>query len=95
MNAPYAISEQLEPGIARLLAQNPSPFTYFGTQTYLVGEEELVVIDPGPDLPEHVEAILTAIDGRNLAAIACTHTPRDPSPARRAPPPRGRASIRR
>ena len=84
MNAPYAISEQLEPGIARLLAQNPSPFTYFGTQTYLVGEEELVVIDPGPDLPEHVEAILTAIDGRNLAAIACTHTHRDHSPASRA-----------
>jgi glyoxylase-like metal-dependent hydrolase (beta-lactamase superfamily II) len=83
MDAPYAISEQLEPGIARLLAQNPSPFTYFGTQTYLVGEEELVVIDPGPDLPEHLDAILTAIDGRNLAAIACTHTHRDHSPASR------------
>jgi len=84
MDAPYAISEQLEPGIARLLAHNPSPFTYFGTQTYLAGEEELVVIDPGPDLPEHIDAILAAIDGRNLAAIACTHTPRDHSPASRA-----------
>jgi glyoxylase-like metal-dependent hydrolase (beta-lactamase superfamily II) len=84
MDAPYAISEQLEPGIARLLAHNPSPFTYFGTQTYLVGEEELVVIDPGPDLPEHIDAILAAIDGRNLAAIACTHTHRDHSPASRA-----------
>lgn len=84
MDAPYAISEQLEPGIARLLANNPSPFTYFGTQTYLVGEEELVVIDPGPDLPEHIDAILAAIDGRNLAAIACTHTHRDHSPASRA-----------
>ena len=84
MDAPYAISEKLEPGIARLLAQNPSPFTYFGTQTYLVGEEELVVVDPGPDLPEHVEAILQATDGRNLAAIACTHTHRDHSPASRA-----------
>ena len=49
MDAPYAIVEQLEPGVARLLASNPSPFTYFGTQTYLVGDEELVVIDPGPD----------------------------------------------
>ncbi|HYC94906.1 MAG TPA: MBL fold metallo-hydrolase [Sphingomicrobium sp.] len=76
--------EQLEPGIARLLARNPSPFTYFGTQTYLVGEEELVVIDPGPDLPEHVVAIVTALDGRSLAAIACTHTHRDHSPASRA-----------
>src|SRR5262245_12379185 len=76
--------EQLEPGIGRLLARNPSPFTYFGTQTYLVGDEELVVIDPGPDMDEHVEAILTALDGRNLAAIACTHTHRDHSPASRA-----------
>ena len=84
MDAPYAISETLEPGVGRLLARNPSPFTYFGTQTYLVGEEELVVIDPGPDLPEHVEAILTALDGRSLAAIACTHTHRDHSPASRA-----------
>jgi glyoxylase-like metal-dependent hydrolase (beta-lactamase superfamily II) len=84
VDAPYAMVEQLEPGIARLLARNPSPFTYFGTQTYLVGEDELVVIDPGPDLPEHVEAIVEALDGRNLAAIACTHTHRDHSPASRA-----------
>ena len=84
MDAPYAIIEQLEPGIARLLARNPSPFTYFGTQTYLVGEDEVVVIDPGPDMPEHVEAIIEAIGGRTLAAIACTHTHRDHSPASRA-----------
>jgi len=84
VDAPYAIAEPQEPGIARLLARNPSPFTYFGTQTYLVGEEELVVIDPGPALSEHVEAILTALAGRGLAAIACTHTHRDHSPASRA-----------
>ena len=84
MDAPYAMIEQLEPGVARLLARNPSPFTYFGTQTYLVGEEEMVVIDPGPDMPEHVEAIVAALDGRSLAAIACTHTHRDHSPASRA-----------
>jgi len=84
VDAPYAIVEQLEPGIARLLARNPSPFTYFGTQTYLVGDDELVVIDPGPDLPDHVEAIVAALDGRSLAAIACTHTHRDHSPASRA-----------
>ena len=84
MDAPYAIVEQLEPGVGRLLARNPSPFTYFGTQTYLVGDDELVVIDPGPDMPEHVEAILNAVDGRSLAAIACTHTHRDHSPASRA-----------
>jgi glyoxylase-like metal-dependent hydrolase (beta-lactamase superfamily II) len=84
VDAPYAIVERLEPGVARLLARNPSPFTYFGTQTYLVGDEELVVIDPGPDIPEHVEAIVSALDGRKLAAIACTHTHRDHSPASRA-----------
>jgi glyoxylase-like metal-dependent hydrolase (beta-lactamase superfamily II) len=84
VDAPYAYPEPLEPGIARLLARNPSPFTYFGTQTYLVGEKEVVIIDPGPDMPEHVDAILAAIDGRNLAAITCTHTHRDHSPASRA-----------
>ena len=84
MDAPYAMSEQLEAGVARLLARNPSPFTYFGTQTYLVGDDEMVVIDPGPDLPEHVDAIIQALDGRTLAAIACTHTHRDHSPASRA-----------
>ena len=84
MDAPYAKLEPLEPGVARLLARNPSPFTYFGTQTYLVGDDEMVVIDPGPDMDEHVEAILEALDGRSLAAISCTHTHRDHSPASRA-----------
>lgn len=83
-DAPYALVEQLEPGIARLLARNPSPFTYYGTQTYLVGESEVVVVDPGPDLPEHVDAIIGALDGRPLIAITCTHTHRDHSPASRA-----------
>ncbi|MGI8930844.1 MAG: MBL fold metallo-hydrolase [Sphingomicrobium sp.] len=82
--APYAISETVQPGIARLLARNPSPFTYYGTQTYLAGVDEVVVIDPGPDLPAHVEAIVAAIGGRRLVAIACTHTHRDHSPAARA-----------
>jgi len=84
MDAPYARLEQLEAGIARVLAHNPSAFTYFGTQTYLVGEAEVAVIDPGPDLPEHVEALQDAIAGRAVAAIMCTHTHRDHSPAARA-----------
>ena len=84
MDAPYAILELLEPGIARLLADNPSPYTFTGTQTYLVGDAEVVVIDPGPDLPGHVEAIIAALGGRRLVAIACTHTHRDHSPASRA-----------
>ncbi len=81
MDAPYAKLEQLEPGIGRLLAHNPSAFTYFGTQTYLIGQREIAVVDPGPDLPEHIEAIEKAIDGRPVAAIMCTHTHRDHSPA--------------
>jgi glyoxylase-like metal-dependent hydrolase (beta-lactamase superfamily II) len=81
MDAPYAKLEQLEPGIARVLAHNPSAFTYFGTQTYLIGTEELAVIDPGPDLPAHLDALERAIGGRRVAAIMCTHTHRDHSPA--------------
>ena len=83
MDAPYAKLEEVEPGIARVLAHNPSAFTYYGTQTYLVGRDEVAVIDPGPDLPEHVEALIAAIDNRPVVAIMCTHTHRDHSPASR------------
>lgn len=83
MDAPYAKLEQLEPGIARVLAHNPSAFTYYGTQTYLIGDREVAVIDPGPDLPEHLDALEEAIGGRKVAAIMCTHTHRDHSPASR------------
>jgi len=83
VEAPYAKLEQLEPGIARVLAHNPSAFTYFGTQTYLIGDGEVAVIDPGPDLPEHLDALEQAIAGRAVAAIMCTHTHRDHSPAAR------------
>jgi glyoxylase-like metal-dependent hydrolase (beta-lactamase superfamily II) len=75
--------EQVAPGVRRLLAGNPSPFTYTGTQTYIVGDGELAVIDPGPDLANHVEAILAATQSERIAAILCTHTHRDHSPASR------------
>src|SRR4051794_73384 len=83
VDAPYARVEQLEAGIARVLAHNPSAFTYYGTQTYLLGEREVAVIDPGPDLPEHLDALEEAIGGREVAAIMCTHTHRDHSPGAR------------
>ena len=83
MDAPYARLEQVEAGIARVLAQNPSAFTYYGTQTYLVGEAEVAVIDPGPDLAEHLDALINAIGDRKVVAICCTHTHRDHSPAAR------------
>jgi glyoxylase-like metal-dependent hydrolase (beta-lactamase superfamily II) len=83
-DAPTGQAIQLEPLVARVLAANPSPFTYTGTQTYLVGTHDLAVIDPGPDLPEHVDALTAAIAGRPVVAIMCTHTHRDHSPASRA-----------
>ena len=83
MDLPYAKLEQLEPGIARVLAHNPSAFTYTGTQTYLVGSGEVAVIDPGPNIPAHLDALIEAVAGRPVAAIMCTHTHRDHSPAAR------------
>lgn len=74
----------LTPLVARVLAPNPSPFTYTGTQTYLVGTQDVAVIDPGPDEPDHLDALLGAIDGRPVRAILCTHTHRDHSPAAKA-----------
>lgn len=78
------VAEQLEPLVVRVLAPNPSPFTNTGTQTHLVGTTDLAVIDPGPDDPGHVAALVRAIAGRPVAAIVITHTHRDHSPASRA-----------
>ncbi len=83
MDAPYAKLEAVAPGVARVLAHNPSAFTYYGTQTYLLGTDAVAVIDPGPDLPEHVDALIAAIGKRPLSAILVTHTHRDHSPAAR------------
>ena len=74
-------------GIARVLAHNPSAFTYYGTQTYLVGDDEVAVIDPGPDLPEHLDA-LVAGDRRPAGRRDHVH----PHPPR--PQPRGAAAGR-
>jgi glyoxylase-like metal-dependent hydrolase (beta-lactamase superfamily II) len=93
VDAPYAKLEHLEPGIARVLAHNPSAFTYFGTQTYVIGDDEVAVVDPGPYLPEHLDALERAIAGRPVAAIMCTHTHRDHSPAARPLAERTGASI--
>ena len=76
--------EQLDPLVRRLLAPNPSPFTFTGTQTHIIGRGEVAVIDPGPDIVAHVERILSATAGEKIAAIVCTHTHRDHSPATRA-----------
>ena len=81
---PTGLADQLEPLVVRVLAPNPSPYTYTGTQTYVVGQEDgpdCAVIDPGPDEAAHLDAIEAAIGNRVVAAIMCTHTHRDHSPA--------------
>ncbi len=77
------VPQTLEPSVVRLLAPNASPYTYTGTQTYIVGTTELAVIDPGPDDTGHIQAILDALGGRPLRAIVITHTHRDHSPGAR------------
>jgi glyoxylase-like metal-dependent hydrolase (beta-lactamase superfamily II) len=78
------LAQQLHPLVRRVLAPNPSAFTYSGTQTYLVGRGEVAVIDPGPELEGHIDAILAATVGERIVAILCTHTHRDHSPAAKA-----------
>jgi glyoxylase-like metal-dependent hydrolase (beta-lactamase superfamily II) len=75
------IAQVLTPRVRRVLAGNPSPFTFTGTQTYIVGTGTVAVIDPGPAEAAHVAGILRATDGERIAAIVCTHTHKDHSPA--------------
>jgi glyoxylase-like metal-dependent hydrolase (beta-lactamase superfamily II) len=81
IEAPTGVALAVDPLVTRVLAPNPSPFTYTGTQSYLVGTTDLAVIDPGPDAPAHLDALVAAIAGRPVRAILCTHTHRDHSPA--------------
>lgn len=78
---PTGQSMELHPLIRRVLAPNPSPFTYTGTQTYIVGTGEVAVIDPGPAEQDHLDAILGATENETIRYIVCTHTHRDHSPA--------------
>lgn len=70
--------------VTRVVAPNAGPFTFHGTNSFVVGTRAVAVIDPGPDDPSHVEALMRAIDGREVSAILVTHTHRDHSPAARA-----------
>jgi glyoxylase-like metal-dependent hydrolase (beta-lactamase superfamily II) len=77
MNFAYGEPRELAPGVVRIVANNPSPFTYKGTNTYILGGRDPALIDPGPDDPAHLDAILKAIGGRRLTHILITHTHRD------------------
>ncbi len=77
---PHGRAEPLGPGLRRIIAPNPSPMTYWGTNTYVLGTEEVVVIDPGPDLDAHLAAILDTIGAARVSHILVTHAHVDHSP---------------
>jgi glyoxylase-like metal-dependent hydrolase (beta-lactamase superfamily II) len=82
LDAPAGIEMRLSPLVSRLLAPNPGPFTFMGTGVHFVGAgDSIAVIDPGPDMPGHLEALKRAIGTRQVSHILVTHTHRDHSPA--------------
>ena len=80
MEFEYGSVEQISPSIRRVIANNPSPFTLYGTGTYILGTGDVAVIDPGPADPAHIQAILDATKGENITHILVTHTHTDHSP---------------
>jgi glyoxylase-like metal-dependent hydrolase (beta-lactamase superfamily II) len=77
----YGTLESVTPLVRRIVARNPGPFTFRGTGTYVIGRGKVAVIDPGPALAEHVEALIAALSGETVTHILVTHTHRDHSPA--------------
>jgi len=66
--------EEVAPGVRRLLCDNPSPFTFKGTVSYIVGRGEVAIIDPGPDDPRHIAALLDAVRNESVTHVFVTHT---------------------
>ena len=77
----YGTAMQVTPQIRRVVARNPNAFTFKGTGTYIVGRGNVAIVDGGPDLPEHVEAVLNAVRGETVTHLVVTHTHADHSPA--------------
>ncbi len=76
--------ERVSPLVRRVTAPNPGPFTYKGTCAYIVGEGDVAIVDPGPDDPRHISALLDATSGERIRYVLVTHTHRDHSPGARA-----------
>lgn len=79
----HGVAVPVAEGVQRLTAPNPSPFTFHGTNTYIVGKTSVCVIDPGPDNDAHFDALMKALEGREVTHIAVSHTHRDHSPLAR------------
>lgn len=73
--------EQVIPGIRRIVCDNPGPFTFKGTVSYILGEGNVAILDPGPEREEHIAALLDAVRNETVTHILVTHTHRDHSPA--------------
>lgn len=82
-NPVAGLAEVLEPNLRRILAPNPSPMTWRGTNTYIVGEGRVAIIDPGPNSAAHFDAIIAATKGEVVEAILVTHSHNDHSPLAR------------
>ena len=77
----YGVVDQISPLIRRVICNNPGGFTFHGTGTYIVGQGEVAVIDPGPLDDDHIAALERAVEGETVTHILITHTHRDHSPA--------------
>src|SRR6187397_1914967 len=75
------LAEEVAPGVRRIVANNPSPFTFKGTVSYIVGRGQVAIIDHGPDDPAHIAALLDAVRDETVTHIFVTHTHRYHSPA--------------
>lgn len=76
----YGVVEQVSPLIRRVIANNPGPFTYVGTGVYIIGHGEVAVLDPGPEIEEHFEALKRALDGETVTHVLVSHGHSDHSP---------------
>ena len=79
----YGVCRRVSPRIRRVTANNPGPFTWTGTGAYIVGQGVVAVIDPGPDDPAHLKALLAAVEGETVSHVLVTHTHRDHAPLAR------------
>src|SRR2546422_10451105 len=68
------VVDEARPGVRRVLCDNPSPFTFTGTVSYIVGQGKVAIIDPGPDDEAHAQALLDAVRGGTATHILGTHT---------------------